>query len=191
MKLIVGLGNPGREYAANRHNAGFQLIRRLAREHSIRLDSKKAKARIGAGRIADTEVVLARPQTYMNASGEAVAPLMKRLNVPPEDLIVAHDDMDLPLGTIRIQKGRGAGGHKGAASIISALGGQDFIRLRIGIGRPDTQNTPPDEDSIIGFVLSDFAEDEKAALNTALDKAVQAVGTLLTEGLEAAMNRHN
>src|SRR5512136_1280866 len=136
MKLIVGLGNPGKGYSNNRHNIGFLCLNHFARLNRIVLDKKQAKARVGTGTVAGIEVVLAKPQTYMNASGTSVFQLMQKYSLVPDDLIVIHDDLDLPLGKIRIRRGSRSGGHKGADSIISNLGTQDFTRIRVGISRP-------------------------------------------------------
>jgi len=136
MKLVVGLGNPGRGYANNRHNLGFMCVNHFARMHNIWFDKKQGKARIGSGKIADNEVVIARPQTYMNQSGEAVSQLVKKFKIGLDDLLVIHDDLDLPLGKLRLRPGGSSGGHKGIESIITKLGSQDFPRLRVGIGRP-------------------------------------------------------
>jgi PTH1 family peptidyl-tRNA hydrolase len=188
MKLIVGLGNPGASYAGNRHNVGFRCIDYLSRKHGIpvnkrRLRLKSLNALYGIGEIAGTPVVLARPRTYMNLSGTAVAQLVHRFDVPLSDLIVIYDDMDLPTGKIRLRPGGGAGGHNGAASIIASLGSGDFTRIRIGIGHPDGDE--------VSYVLSNFAAAEKNAINEALSRAADAIGCILTEGLEAAMNRYN
>jgi len=187
MKLIVGLGNPGLGYARNRHNIGFMCLRHFAKTHGIKLDKKQGKARIGRGEAAGSEVVLARPQTFMNHSGEAVSRLADRLKLKPQDLIVIHDDLDLPLGRIRIGRGSGSGGHKGAGSIIHSLGGQDFVRVRVGIGRPDAAT----EDDIIAYVLSDLTAAEKEAIDRTIPQVTEAINCLLGEGLEAAMNSYN
>jgi peptidyl-tRNA hydrolase, PTH1 family len=190
MKLIIGLGNPGKEYFANRHNIGFLSLNYLARLYKIRFDKKLSKARTGVGLIADNEVALAKPQTYMNASGESVRLLMRRYGVSLDDLIIIHDDLDLPLGKIRIRKGSSSGGHKGAQSIISALGSQDFIRVRIGIGRP---SAPPGckEAEVIDYVLGDFSRDEEKIAEDTIHRVSEAVVYLLTQGLTAAMNEFN
>ena len=131
MILIVGLGNPGKEYSTNRHNIGFLCINHLARLQRISLDAKQGRARIGKGIIADNEVILAKPQTFMNLSGQSVSLLMQKYHILLEDLIVIHDDLDLPLGKIRIRKDSSAGGHNGIKSIIACLGTQDFVRIRV------------------------------------------------------------
>ncbi len=194
MKLIVGLGNPGFLYARNRHNVGFMSVRYLARMHKIRFDRKQGHARTGIGNIAGKRVLLARPQTYMNASGESVSALCRKLNIPPADLIVIHDDLDLPTGKIRLRLGGGSGGHKGIDSIIARLGTKDFYRVRIGIGRPDlTEDSEADkkEEAIIAYVLSDFPSDEKRLIDKKMPDIDRAIACLLTEGIAAAMNKFN
>ncbi len=189
MKLIVGLGNPGRSYARNRHNIGFIALSRFARAEGIKFAHKKSQARIGTGKVDDTEVLLARPQTFMNNSGYSVSRLVKKFKVGPKDLIVIHDDLDLPLAKIRISFGSSSGGHKGINSIIQELGSQDFIRLRIGIGRPD--NPQISEDDIIDYVLSDFTAKEKRAIEKIIPTVNEALLCLLTDGITVAMNQFN
>jgi PTH1 family peptidyl-tRNA hydrolase len=189
MKLIVGLGNPGRNYANNRHNIGFICINHFARTQGVKFDRKQGRARIGTGKVAGNEVVLAKPQTHMNQSGESVSRLVKRFNISTDDLIVIHDDLDLPLGKIRLSSGSSSGGHKGIESIIKELGSQNFMRLRIGIGRPDKAEAS--EDDIIAYVLSDFTAEQKQAIAQAIPRVTEAILCLLTEGLEAAMNKFN
>jgi len=193
MKLIVGLGNPGFLYARNRHNIGFICVSHLAKTQDIRFDRKQGHARTGIGNIAGNLVVLARPQTYMNASGESVSALMKKLNVTPADLIVIHDDLDLPPGKIRLRLGGSSGGHKGIDSIIARIGTQDFYRVRVGIGHPDTGegNDAAKEDAIIAYVLSDFTPEEKKTIDTVMPVVSEAIVSLLAEGLTAAMNKYN
>jgi PTH1 family peptidyl-tRNA hydrolase len=193
MKLIVGLGNPGRAYSGKRHNVGFISLRHLAREHNIHFDRNKSLARIGFGRIAGHEVVLARPQTFMNLSGRSLSRLKKALSADLNDLIVVHDDIDLPLGTIRIRRGGTSGGHNGVQSIIDELGSSDFTRVKIGISRPEgaaaTSSGFPAE--VVGYVLSDFSPDEKRVLDQVIPRVSQAIVCLLTNGLTAAMNSFN
>jgi PTH1 family peptidyl-tRNA hydrolase len=189
MKLIIGLGNPGRSYARHRHNVGFIALSNFARSQGIKLDRKKSLARIGAGKVAGNEVVLARPQTFMNNSGQSVSRLVKKFKIALNDLIVIHDDLDLPLAKIRISSGSSSGGHKGINSIIQELGSQDFIRLRIGIGRPNKPQIS--EDDIIAYVLSDFTPVEKRAINNIVPRVSEAIICLLKEGLTTAMNKFN
>ena len=187
MKLIIGLGNPGRAYASNRHNIGFVCLNHFARSHAVKFDRKQGQARIGTGKAAGNEVVLAKPQTHMNRSGEAVSRLVKKFNISLDELIVIHDDLDLPLAKIRLSRGSSSGGHKGINSIIKELGSQDFIRIRIGIGRPPEAS----EDEIIAYVLSDFSPEQKKAITPVIPRVTEAILCLLTEGLEAAMNKFN
>jgi len=192
MKLIVGLGNPGRGYANNRHNVGFACLNHFARTQGIRFDRKQGKARIGIGEIADNKVVLAKPQTYVNLSGQSVSRLIKRFNINLNDLIVIHDDLDLPLGKIRISHGSSSGGHKGIDSIISCLGSQDFTRLRVGIGRPTAEGfAEVSEADVVAYVLSNFTPDEKQVIVRVIPRVSEAILCLLTEGLVAAMNKYN
>lgn len=192
MKLIVGLGNPGFLYARNRHNVGFMCVSHLAKMQKIPFDRKQGQARTGIGNIAGYRTVLARPQTYMNASGESVSTLMKKLNVEPDGLIVIHDDLDLPPGKIRLRLGGGSGGHKGIDSIIARLGTRDFYHVRVGIGRPDiAENTPEREEAVIAYVLSDFTPEEKKIIDKIIPDVSEAVVFLLSEGITNAMNRYN
>jgi PTH1 family peptidyl-tRNA hydrolase len=193
MKLIAGLGNPGLFYAHNRHNIGFMCVNHLARTQGIRFDKKQGNARIGIGRITGEEVVLARPQTFMNASGDAVSRLVKKFSINPADLVVIHDDLDLPPGKLRIRLGSSSGGHKGIESIISYLGTRDFYRIRVGIGRPDIPEgfAGDKEAAVVAYVLSDFTAGEKEIMARVIPEVSQAILCLLTEGLTAAMNRYN
>jgi PTH1 family peptidyl-tRNA hydrolase len=193
MKLIVGLGNPGREYEKNRHNVGFMCLNYFARTQGIKFDKKQGKARIGTGEVTGVKVVLARPQTFMNASGEAVSQLVRKFKISPDDLLVIQDDLDLPPGKLRLRRGGGSGGHNGIESIISCLGSQDFIRLRVGTGRPVATgdgNEISDAD-IIDYVLSDFSAQERRIVTQILPKMSEAIYCLLTEGLMVAMNKYN
>jgi PTH1 family peptidyl-tRNA hydrolase len=191
MKLIVGLGNPGFLYARNRHNIGFMCVTYLAKKHKIEFDRKQGHARTGIGNIARNKVVVARPQTYMNASGEAVNALLQRLDITPADLIVIHDDLDLPTGKIRLRWGGSSGGHKGIDSIISHIGTPDFYRVRVGIGRPEPDNAPAKEDTVIGYVLSDFTTDEKKIIDETIPLVSEVIVFLLAKGITAAMNKYN
>ena len=193
MKLIAGLGNPGRGYTNNRHNVGFMCLNYFAKKQGIRFDKKRGKARIGIGEIAGTKVALARPQTYMNLSGQSVCLLVKKFDINLNDLLVIHDDLDLPLGKIRIRQGGGSAGHKGVNSITTELGSQDFIRIRVGIGRPNIMGGSAEisEADIITYVLSDFTPEEKQPITQAITKVSEAILCLLTEGMVAAMNKYN
>jgi len=193
MKLIVGLGNPGRIYAHNRHNIGFMCVSHFAKTQSIRFDKKQSQARIGTGEVAGNKLIVARPQTYMNLSGQSVSRLVKKSNISPNNLLVIHDDLDLPLGIIRLRHGSGSGGHKGVDSIITHLGSQDFSRVRVGIGRPTIPEGSAEtrEADIIAYVLSDFTHQEKGIITQVIPEVSQAILCLLTEGLTAAMNKYN
>jgi PTH1 family peptidyl-tRNA hydrolase len=191
MKLIVGLGNPGRHYANNRHNTGFMCLNHFAKMQDIRFDKKQGRARIGTGEVAGNRVVVAKPQIYMNLSGQSVSLLVKKFDITLDDLLVIQDDLDLPLGKIRIRRGGGPAGHKGVDSIITCLGSQDFSRIRIGIGRPTEPFAEISEVDIIAYVLSDFAPEEKRTIAQVIPKVSEAILCLLTEGLEAAMNKYN
>ncbi|MFC1873301.1 aminoacyl-tRNA hydrolase [Chloroflexota bacterium] len=151
----------------------------------------RQRARIGSGNIAGNKVVIARPQTYMNASGESVSRLVNKFKVKPADLFVIHDDMDLPLGKVRIRDGSSSGGHKGINSIIKCLGRRDFIRIRIGIGRPSSKEKDTSQEDVIDYVLSDFTPEEKQAITQVIPRVSEAVICLLREGLVTAMNRYN
>jgi PTH1 family peptidyl-tRNA hydrolase len=189
MKLIVGLGNPGFLYTRNRHNVGFMCVNYLAKQQKIVFDRKQGHARTGIGNISGHRVAVAKPQTFMNASGESVSTLMKKLNVTPGDLIVIHDDLDLPPGKIRLRCGGGSGGHKGIESIIARIGTPDFYRIRVGIGRPDTIMNK--EEAVITYVLSDLSREEKEVIEAIIPDVAEAVVSLLTDGLTAAMNKYN
>ena len=189
MKLIVGLGNPGMAYSHNRHNIGFMCLNRFAKQHKIAFEKKQGRARVGIGEAGGQSVVLARPQTYMNASGEAVGYLVDRYKAEMGDLIVIHDDMDLPVGKIRIRQGGRSAGHKGIESIIYYLDNPDFIRVRVGIGKPEANG---DKDSeVIGFVLNNFTDEEAKIIEPVIDRVSEALLCLITAGLEPAMNIFN
>jgi len=193
MKMIVGLGNPGRFYAHNRHNIGFMCLSHFARIQGISFDRKQAQARTGTGEVAGDELILARPQTHMNLSGESVSRLIKKFKISPDDLIVIHDDLDLPPGKIRLRQGGSSGGHKGIDSIIAHLENADFLRIRVGIGRPPLPESfiKDKEAEIIDYVLSDFTPDEKKIITEVIPKVSEAILCLLSEGLTAAMNKYN
>ena len=191
MKLIAGLGNPGRIYAHNRHNIGFMCLRHFARTQGIRFDKKQGQARTGTGEVAGNKLIVARPQTHMNLSGESVIRLVNKFNISLNDLIVIHDDLDLPLGKIRLSQGSSSGGHKGIDSIITHLESQDFTRIKVGIGRPAESSAKDKEAEIIDYVLSDFTPEERKTVTQVMPKVSEAILYLLTEGLTAAMNKYN
>ncbi len=183
--LVVGLGNPGEQYARNRHNAGFQVVERLAARMSVEFARHPGRALVARGTIADAAVVLAKPQTFMNLSGFSVAALLHWYHLSAyKDLLVVYDDLDLPPGVIRLRPRGGAGGHKGVRSIIEQLGTQDFCRLRVGIGRPAFGDA-------YRYVLENFTAEEWEVVDAALERAADAVECFVEEGIVAAMNRFN
>lgn len=184
MKLLVGLGNPGDKYAGTRHNAGFLVAERLAERHRIALKKKGYQGVYGVGRAAGEETTILLPQTFMNRSGASVNAAQKSLGVTPGDLIVIYDDLDLPLGRIRVRPEGGHGGHNGMRDIIAVLGFKDFIRLKVGIGRPE-------HGDITNYVLGRFNADEQKIVPPLLDLAADAVETIMTDGALAAMNKFN
>jgi peptidyl-tRNA hydrolase, PTH1 family len=191
MKLIIGLGNPGKEYARNRHNVGFHCINQIAKANSIDMKQRQCQSRVGTGTIAGTKVVLAKPGTFVNRSGEAVKQLMRKYGIEAEDIVVIYDDLDLPSGKMRIRKEGSSGGHKGMKSIIAALGGQDFFRIKIGIGRPSKENESRNEEMVVNHVLSDFTSEEIKLIKPAIDRAAEAVECIITGGIDEAMNKFN
>ena len=182
--LIVGLGNPGRKYRGNRHNIGFMAVDALAAAYDIQSSKVQNKAIVGNCRIQSQNVIIAKPQTYMNSSGDAVGPLARYYKVPPENVLVVYDELDLPFGTIRLREKGGAGGHNGMKSIINHLG-NDFPRVRLGIGRPPGQMPVP------AHVLRDFDKKDLPLLDDVLAEAVRAIETYLRDGIQLAMSRHN
>jgi len=184
--LIVGLGNPGREYRANRHNAGFMLLDRLVERHKwMAFTKRQGKALITTAQLDSVPLVLAKPQTFMNLSGEAVSPLLRFYDLPLERLLVIVDEIDLPLGTLRLRPDGGSAGHNGMRSIIEQLGTEVFPRLRLGVGRPSGVK------AAAGYVLRDFRGEDLEIMNLTLDKAADAVECFIREGLVTAMNRFN
>jgi PTH1 family peptidyl-tRNA hydrolase len=183
--LIVGLGNPGKKYAANRHNAGFHCLDRLAEAHQLAFDEKRDKAELARGRVAGRRAVLAKPQTYMNDSGQAVGALARFFKVAPEDVLVIYDDLDLPQGLIRLRPRGSSGGHRGIESIIEHLGTSEFPRLRVGIGRPPGRMEPK------AYVLQDFDGAERETMDEVYARALAAIEAFIREGAKEAMNRFN
>lgn len=189
--LIVGIGNPGEKYANNRHNIGFMCLDEFSRTHKISLAKSRYRAKTGEGQIEGKEVVLAKPLTFVNLSGEAVGKLVRKYGVKPEYLIVVLDDLDLPLGRIRLRVG-GSSGHNGIKSIVANIGTEEFIRLRVGIGRPEEEDVgKSDRGDVINHVLGDFSPDERKLIGKLLPTVSEALSTLLAEGLTAAMNKYN
>lgn len=194
--VIVGLGNPGPQYANSRHNVGFRCVEALARAHGLSFSHRYAHSLVAQGSILSVEVVLAKPHTFMNLSGDAVLGVLARHRVKPSRLIVVYDDMDLPLGKIRLRPQGSAGGHRGMLSIMERLGTQDFPRLRIGIGRPSEHletSVPeqPRDGRAIQHVLGHFRPEELPQLEEAIQRAVAALECVLRCGLIAAMNLFN
>ena len=191
MKLIVGLGNPGKTYAHNRHNAGFRCLNYFARLHSIRFDHRQCRTRAGLAEVRGEKLLLAKPRTFVNLSGTPVACLAHKHNIPLSDLLVIYDDLDLPLGKIRLRQSGGSGGHKGMNSIVSTLGSEDFPRIRVGIGRPQAEEQSMSEDAIVNYVLSDFSPQEEAVIKPVLVKVAEAIDCFLNQGIVAAMSKFN
>ena len=191
MKLIVGLGNPGKTYSRNRHNVGFQCLNYFARLHSIHFFHRQCHARVGVGKISGEKLVLARPGTFMNLSGKSVACLVHKHKIPLSDLLVIYDDLDLPLGKIRLRQSGSSGGHKGMNSIISTLGSEGFPRIRVGIGRPQVDGQSLSEDVTVNYVLSDFSRQEQAMIKPVITRVSKAIDCFLTQGITAAMNKFN
>ena len=184
LKLIVGLGNPGPKYTRNRHNVGYQFVDNLAKAHELAFTRQQFHAMIAAGKIAGQRVLLAKPLTFMNLSGRAVGALMRFYKLPPSDLLVIYDDLDLSMGRVRIRPGGGSGGHKGMKSIIERLGTGDFARVRIGIGRPQAGDP-------VNYVLQNLSNDEMIDLEQAFERAREAIIVWLDGGVDMAMNRFN
>lgn len=185
MFLVVGLGNPGVEYQNNRHNLGFRVVQLLAQILGISPATNECKAIIGKGKRGSIPIVLAQPLTFVNASGESVRVLVDKYKVAINKIIVVHDDLDLPLGEIRLKTKGSSGGHKGVDSIIYHLQSDEFGRVRIGIGRPQGRQDPAD------FVLCDFGKKEEDEIAVAVREGADAVLSIIEEGFEAAMNQYN
>ena len=183
--LIIGLGNPGREYKDTRHNIGFMLIDHIAVRLNARGMKLQSKAIVISALYEERKIILAKPQTFMNLSGQSVQGLLHFYKIPFENLLVAHDDLDIPLGTIRIRPTGGPGGQRGMASTIEQLGTKDFPRLRLGIGRPPGRMDAKD------YVLQDFSKDDMRLLPEILEHGVDAAWTFVTHGLNKAMNQFN
>ncbi|MBI1885260.1 MAG: aminoacyl-tRNA hydrolase [Chloroflexi bacterium] len=188
---IVGLGNPGPAYSHTRHNVGYWCVNQLARKYGIELRARRLYA-VGEGQLNGEPVVLAKPRTYVNRSGHAVSALLKHSRLSSERLLVICDDLDLPLGRVRLRAEGGHGGHRGLQSLISNLGTREFPRLRLGIGRPMLDGESiTDPDVVAVYVLSEPSEQEREVLQEAVGTAVAAVEVTIGEGVEAAMNRFN
>ena len=185
MKVIVGLGNPGDRYRNTRHNIGFQCIDLLSRQWGIGLRERRAKAILGRGRRLERDVVLAKPRTFMNRSGDAIAYLVARFGVKPADIVVIYDEMDLPVGKIRIRPGGSPAGHNGIRSIIGELHTQAFPRVRVGIGQPEARGEQ------VSHVLNRFTDEEAPAISEVIQRVAEALDCLLEENITVAMNRFN
>jgi PTH1 family peptidyl-tRNA hydrolase len=183
--LLIGLGNPGREYRDTRHNVGFMFIDRLIVRLNARGLKVQSKAVVTSAIYEDRKLILAKPQTYMNLSGQSAQGLLNFYKIPMENMLIAHDDLDIPFGTIRIRPKGGPGGQGGMASTITQLGTKDFPRLRIGIGRPPGRMDPA------AFVLQDFTREELKVLSEIIDRAADAALTFVLDGLNKAMNKYN
>ncbi len=185
MKLIVGLGNPGEKYRRHRHNIGFMVVDHLSHHWGIPVTDRGFTACFARGKIGEVPVILAKPQTFMNLSGTAVKGLMNYYRVDVEDLLVVHDDLDLPFSTIRLKAGGGHGGHKGLVSIIDHLRKEDFLRVRVGIGRPQ------DKTKVEAYVLQPFSDQETDLLPTLIADVGDAVAETISAGIQAAMRKYH
>lgn len=180
--LIAGLGNPGPEYAGNRHNAGFMVADALAERVGARFRAHKGRAEVAVGRLADRQAVLVKPRSYMNLSGGPVAAVRDFYKVPLERIVVVHDELDLDFGVLRVKRGGGAGGHNGLRSLTRSLGGPDYLRVRVGIGRPPGRMDPA------AYVLRDFSAAERRDLGVEIERACDAVESLMRNGLAVTQN---
>ncbi|MFW6151072.1 MAG: aminoacyl-tRNA hydrolase [Chloroflexota bacterium] len=191
--LIVGLGNPGDRYEGSRHNVGFRCVDRLADRYGARLDGKECRARVGTCRRESRDLLLCKPQTYVNLSGEAVGCLVRRYRVSLDRVIVVCDDLDLPTGKVRVRASGGAAGHKGMKSIIQHLGSDKFPRVRVGIGRPSPGDwsTDTERDSIVEYVLDTFSRAEEHVIAPAIEEVIDAIDCVVREGVQPAMSRFN
>ena len=185
MKLICGLGNPGAEHAGDRHNAGYLVVDRLGARLGIALETAKFESRAGAGRLGAERVLLLKPETYMNLSGQAVAAAARFYKVAPAEVLVVHDELDHPFGRMQLKSGGGTAGHNGLRSILSSLGEDSFARLRIGVGKPEGK------ERTVGHVLSGFSAEERAVLPELLERAADAAVGWATLPLSLAMTRFN
>ena len=185
MRILLGLGNPGPDYAGHRHNIGFLCADHLARRLGVKL-RRSGDVWAAEGHLSGVPVVVAKPRTFMNRSGKAARDLLKLHGDDITDLLVIHDEVELPLGTLRVKEGGGHGGHNGLRSIIQVTGSNEFIRIRLGVGRPVDRN-----EDLADWVLSDFREEERSAAGELAEHGADAVETVLTDGVAAAMNLHN
>ena len=187
MKIVAGLGNPGAEYANTPHSIGFEVVDALARSLGVQWRASSSfKGELASGTLGGVKVMLVKPATFMNLSGDCVAPVARYHNAAVEDLLVVSDDIYLPVGRVRVRVGGSAGGHNGLKSVIERVGSADFVRLRIGVGR-DSRNRA----NVIGHVLGKFAPEDRRVMDEVVEEAVKAIGTIELEGAETAMNRYN
>lgn len=185
MILVAGLGNPGKKYSNTKHNIGFLVVDEIGKRAGIELKKNKFKGVFGEGFTGDNKLVLLKPETYMNLSGESVSSIKNFYDIPADNIIVVYDEMDLPIGNIRIKSGGGSAGHNGIKSIISSLGTDEFTRVRVGIGKPLVKDTGA------GHVLSGFSKEEAEIVKDSIKRAADAVFAIIEEGLERAMNEYN
>ena len=188
MKLICGLGNPGREYERHRHNIGFMVVEALLSRARAELNHEKFQARVGQGSLGGEKVLFLEPQTYMNLSGRSLAEAARFYKVAVEDILVIHDELDLPFGRLQLKVGGGSGGHNGLKSIVSSLGADGFIRLRFGVDKPQGPNA---KERVAGYVLSNFDDAERRQLDDLIPQAADAAESWVRDGLATAMNRYN
>lgn len=185
MILVAGLGNPGKEYSSSKHNIGFIVVDEIAKRLGISLRKKGFRSLFAEALLEEKKLILLKPQTYMNLSGDAVSDVIEFFKIPSKDAIVVHDEIDLPLGSIRIKTGGGSAGHKGVQSIINCLGDSDFVRVRVGIGKPIQKS------EVIGHVLSGFEKEGKKIMEDVVVRAADAVLEIILRGLDSAMHKFN
>jgi PTH1 family peptidyl-tRNA hydrolase len=188
MKLICGLGNPGREYERHRHNIGFMVVEALLSRARAELNQEKFQAKVGQGSLGSERILFVEPQTYMNLSGRSLAEAARFYKIAVEDILVIHDELDLPFGRLQLKAGGGTGGHNGLKSSVQSLGADGFIRLRFGIGKPEGPNA---KERVAGYVLSNFDDGERRQLEEFIGRASDMAETWAREGLATAMNRFN
>ncbi len=190
--VIMGLGNPGTEYARTRHNVGFRCVDHFAVRHDARFARTACKARLAELHLSGAQVVLAKPRTFMNLSGRSAAGLLHTFDISPDDLVVVYDDVDLPLGRLRVRPSGGPGGHNGVRSIVTELNTDRFPRIRVGIGRPDEPGDPAwSDESLIDYVLSAFTAEEEDVVEELIIRVGNVLDCIVAEGVDAAMNRFN
>jgi PTH1 family peptidyl-tRNA hydrolase len=185
MILVVGLGNPGSEYASTKHNLGYLTVDEVGKRSGIDLKKRKFSGLYGEGVLNSDKLILLKPETYMNRSGESVSSAAGFYHIPAENIIIVHDELDLPIGTVRIKAGGGSAGHKGITSVINELGSGDFVRIRIGIGKPEKKS------GTVSHVLSRFSKDESGLVRESVLRAADAVFEIIQHGIQKAMNKFN